>query len=568
MIVFIDIFCKQINYNKFEVEFLINTYIKYNMATVVNFHGKNYIEPGSYAVSVYNPTSVVNVSEFGNVMIIDTGLAKNDAFEFAGGSGIHGELNSGLKSVYEFDNYEDFLSFTGGGLVGDIAQKIFTPMDGAIGAPKLYYCRAATTTCANISLTIGSSSLVLKCKNEGVVGNGVLEDGQLKVGYAARIVSGIDDATKFKLQVYRGSFMGVDKDGEPFGSKNYEESVGNLLAESDEYETLAELYAWARANKYILANFLVNTTGSLSTKLSAVALTAATGGTTEWLKDTEYADALEAISELDVTFFLATNTTVDKGIDANTIGRLFTFLKTEAKFTEFLVIPGGESSDDLFGETECSQAIAKYYNSGQVVVTHGSPIVNRKDGNGTKTLMPIYLAATIIGLNAGMAPQTPLTFQRVGYQSFVYDLKKKERERALQAGIMHVRNVSGYWCINQGVTTLQDNKKTIANDGQSMELSIELIKAQLNKEMIVDAATRFTGKTASQASPQTVKNFVESKLNSLTATADSDNLIISWKNVKVSAKNSDYFITYDFIPNVPVNKLFFTGNILDFNVNV
>lgn len=539
------------------------------MATIVNFHGKNYVEPGSYAVSVYNPTSVVNVSEFGNVMIIDTGLAKSGEYEFAGGSGIHGELNKGLKSVYEFDNYEDFLSFMGGGLVGDIAQKIFTPKDGAMGAPKLYYCRAATTTCANISLSIGaSSSLVLKCKNEGVAGNGVLKDGQLKVGYAARIVSGTDDVDKFKLQVYRGSFMGVDKDGEPFGSKTFDEAVGNLLAESAEYETLGELYTWARSNKYILANFLVNMTGETTTKLSAVDLTAATGGTTEWLKDTEYADALEAISELDITFFLATNTTVAKGIDANTTGRLFTFLKTEAKFTEFLVIPGGEGDDDLFGESDCSQAIAKYYNSGQVVVTHGAPIITRKDGNGTKTLLPIYLAATIVGMAAGQAPQTPLTFQRVGYQSFVYDLKKKERERALQAGIMHVRNISGYWCINQGITTLQDNKKTIANDGQSMELSIELIKAQLNKEMIVDAATRFTGKTASQASPQTVKNFVETKLNFVTASTDSDNLIVSWKNVKVSVKNSDYFITYDFIPNIPVNKLFFTGNILDFNLNV
>lgn len=539
------------------------------MATIVNFHGKNYIEPGSYAVSVYNPTSVVNVSEFGNVMIIDTGLAKSDDLEFAGGSGIHGELNKGLKSVYEFDNYEDFLSFMGGGLVGDIAQKIFTPMDGVMGAPKLYYCRAATTTCANISLAAGSSaSLVLKCKNEGVSGNGVLKNGQLKVGYAARIVAGTDDSTKFKLQIYRGSFMGVDKDGEPFGSKNYDEAVGNLLAESDEYETLGELHEWARSNKYVLANFLVSMTGDASSKLSAVALTVATGGTTDWLKDTEYADALEAISELDITFFLATNTTVDKGIDANTTGRLFTFLKTEAKFTEFLAIPGGEADDDLFGESDCSQAIAKYYNSGQVFVTHGAPIVTRKDGNGTKTLLPIYLTATIVGLNAGQAPQTPLTFQRVGYQSFVYDLKKREREKALQAGVMHVRNVSGYWCINQGITTLQENKKTIANDGQSIELSIELIKAQLNKEMIVDAATRFTGKTAAQASPQTVKNFVETKLNSLTATADSDNLIIAWKNVKVSAKNSDYFITYDFQPNIPVNKLFFTGNILDFSVNV
>lgn len=538
------------------------------MATVVNFHGKNYIEPGAYAVSVYNPTSVVNVSEFGNVMIIDTGLSKNGSYEFAGGSGVHGELNKGLKSVYEFDSYEDFLAFMGGGLVGDIAQKIFTPMDGVAGAPKLYYCRAATTKCATITLTVGSGALQFKCKNEGTAGNGVLQDGQLKVGYAARIIAGTDDTSKFKCQIFRGSYMGVDKDGEPYGSKSFADAQSNLLTESDEISTLGELYEWARADKYVLAHFVVEMSGSETTKVSTIDMTTATGGTTEYLKDTEYADVLEAISELDITFFLTTNTDVEKGIDANTNGRLFTFLKNDAKFTEFMVIPGGASDTDLFGESGSSQSIAKYYNSGQVAVIHGSPIVNRKDGNGTKTLPSIYLAAAIIGLNAGKSPQSPLTFQRVGYQSFVYDLKKKEREKALQAGIMHVRNVSGYWCINQGVTTLQDNKRTIAADGQSMELSIELIKAQLNKELIIDGATRFTGKTAAQASPQTVKNFVETKLQSLTATADSDNLILSWKNVKVSAKNSDYFVTYDFQPNLPVNKVFFTGNILDFQVTV
>jgi hypothetical protein len=540
------------------------------MATVVNFHGKNYIEPGSYAVSVYNPTSVVNVSEFGNVMIIDTGLSINGKYEFAGGSGINGELNKGLKSVYEFDNYEDFLAFMGGGLVGDIAQKIFTPIDGTTGAPKLYYCRAAKTTCATIELKFSTSSIILKCKNEGIAGNGVIDDGQLKVGYAARIISGTDDASKFKCQIYKGSYMGADEYGEPYGSKDYDNSVSNLLTESDEYSTIGELYKWACSDKYVLANFEIvkGSDYDEETSLSSISLTASKGGTTDYLSGTEYADALEAISELDVTFFIATNTTVDKGIDANTTGRLFTFIKNDSKFTEFLVIPGGSSDDDLFGDTNSSQAIAKYYNSGQVVCVHGAPIVSRKDGNGTKQLPSIYLAAAIVGLNAGQAAQTPLTFQRVGYQSFCYDLKKKEREKALQAGIMHVRNVSGYWVVNQGVTTLQDNKKTIANDGQSMELSIELIKAQLNKELILEGQTRFTGKTAAQASPQTVKNFVETKLNSLIATTDNDNLILAYKNVKVSAKNSDYYVTYDFQANIPVNKVFFTGNILDFEVTV
>lgn len=540
------------------------------MATVVNFHGKNYIEPGSYAATVYNPTSVVNVAEFGNVMIIDTGLSKNGTYEFTGGSGVHGELAQGLKSVYEFTNYEDFLSFMGGGLVGDIANKIFTPIDGAAGAPKLYYVRAATTKCATITLTISASNaLVLKCKNEGIVGNGVKVEEVLKVGYGAQIVNG-DTPDTFKIQVYRGSFMGVDEDGEPFGAKSLADATPNLIAESGDLTTLQELYDWARNNKQMLSNFVISMTGEGATELTEVEMVLATGGTTEFLSGTEYADVLEAIAELDITFFLCTNLNAadGKGVEANTNGKLFTYLKQTAKFTEFMVVPGGEDDTDLFGESNTSEAIAKYFNSGQVVCVHGAPVVTRKDQNGTKQLHTIYLAAAIVGLNAGMAAQTPLTFKRVGYQSFAYDLKQREREKALQAGIMHVRNVSGYWCINQGITTLLDNKKTIADDGQSFELSVELIKAQLNKELILEGQTRFTGNTAAQASPESVKNFTETKLSSLVAYPGNDNLLISWKNVKVVAKNSDYFITYDFVPNVPVNKTFFVGNILDFSVEV
>ena len=178
----------------------------------------------------------------------------------------------------------------------------------------------------------------------------------------------------------------------------------------------------------------------------------------------------------------------------------------------------------------------------------------------------IYLAANIIGMAAGGQPQTPLTFKRCGFDAFVYDLKKKERIKALQAGIMHVRNVNGYWCVNQGVTTLQDNKQTYAKDGQSMEFSIALIKAQLNKELVLEGEQRFVGQTASEASPESVKNFTEAKLASFVATPQNNNLILNWKNVAVKVKNSDYTITYDFTPNVPVNKLFFVGNVLDFTI--
>ena len=543
------------------------------MSTVVNFHGKNYIEPGSYAATVYNPTSVENVAQFGNVMIIDTGLSLASVnsinSEFAGGSGVKGELAQGLKSVYSFNNYGDFLSFIGGGLVGDIAKKIFTPRDGVAGAPKLYYVRAATTVSANITLSFTSSTLVLKCKNEGLCGNGIAVNNVLKTGYAAKVVAG-DTATKFKLQIFAGTFTGIDSDGEAYGAYSLSAAQPNMIVESDELSTLQELYDWCNNNKVVTSNFVVNMTGTASTSLIAVAQTLATGGTTVYLNDGEYDEVLEAIQELDISFFLCTNLNASNGAgtDAATNGKLFTFLKQSAKFTEHMFVSGGESDTDLFGDTNSSEAIAKYYDSEQVVVVHGAPIVSRKDGNGTKQLNTIYLSAAIIGLNAGLAAQTPLTFKRVGYQSFVYDLKQKERDKALQAGIMHVRNVSGYWCVNQGVNTLQDNTKTIANDGQSFELSVSLIKAQLNKELILEGQTRFTGQTAAQATAQSVKNFTETKLASLVAAVGADNLILSWKNVNVTTNNSDYYITYDFVPNIPVNKTFFVGNILDFTVSV
>lgn len=540
------------------------------MATEIKFNGKNYVEPGAYAATTYNPTSVSNVAEFGKVMIIDTGLSMNGTYEFTGGSGINGELNQGIKSVYEFEKYQDFLSFIGGGQVGDIVKNIFSPITTALGAPKVYYVRAATTKSATIDLELAAEiNFSLKCKNEGVVGNGVKVNSILKVGYSASLIAG-DTADTFKLQIFKGTFKGVDADGEPYGIYPIERALPELIAESPELTTLLELFNWASTNKAVLNHFIVSKSGADSTPLKVVAETLATGGTTSFLSANEYDDVLEAIQELDITFFLTTNLNASdgKGVDVNSNVKLFTFLKNSAKFTEFMVVPGGEDNTDLFGSSNTSESIAKFYDSGQVVVVHGAPEVLRKDGNGVKKLPTIYLAASIVGLNAGMAPQTPLTFKKVGYQSFVYPLKEKERVKALQAGIMHVRNVSGTWRINQGITTLLDNKRTIADDGQSLELSIELIKAQLNKELILEGQERFTGNNVAQASPESVKNFTETKLISLVAYPGNDNLLIDWKNVNVTARNGDYFITYDFVPNVPVNKTFFIGNILDFQVNV
>ena len=541
------------------------------MATVVNFHGKKCIEPGSYAAIMYNPTSVVNVSEFGNVMIIDTGLSlatvNGTNSEFAGGSGINGALNKGLKSVYTFESYEDFVQFMGGGFVADIAQKIFTPRDGVAGAPKLFYTRAATTTPAKITLVISEgNTLELTCKNEGLCGNGIADSNSiLKKGYAAKLVEGSTDGT-YVLQILMGTFMGYDEYGEPFGSYSFEDATPEIITQSPDCKTLTELYNWVINDKVCLAHFKAKQTGAASLT-ATISQTLASGGTTSFDSTSDYSKVLECISEMDISFFLCTNLNADNNAGTSTLnGMLFTHIKQNAKFDEIMVVPGGEGDDDIFGDANCSQSIAKYYDDEKVWTVHGAPIVSRKDGNGDKQLKAIYNAAMVVGLNAGMAPQTPLTFKRSGYQSYAYDLTKKERENALQAGIIHMRNVGGYYCINQGVTTIQNNKQTYTPDGQSMECSIALIKAQLNKELILEGQMRFTGLTAAQADPESVKTFTDTKLSSFIATALNDNLILGYKNIKVSVKNSNYTITYDFIPNVPVNKTFFVGNVLDFTL--
>ena len=364
------------------------------MSTVVNFQGKNCIEPGSYAATVYNPTSVANVANFGNAMIIDTGLSLSGGVEFSGGSGIKGTISKGVKAVYEFTAWEDFSAFVNGGPLADVAKKLFMPIEGSVGIPKLYYTRAATTTPANIVLTMGTKGdITLTCKNEGIAGNGVIDmqSGILKTGYAAKIISGSVNGA-FKLQIYKGTWTGNDKDGEAYGTKSYANSAPALLVESPGCRTIGDMYSWAIGNKVMMANFVVTPNSLLDGSLAAWPQALFVGGTTSFLTDNEYQAVLEAITELDVTFFLCDKYGVN-GTDTATNGLLHAFLKNDAKFTQFMVIGGGEKDDDLFGEAGTSEAIAKYYNDEQVVTVHGSPEEVRKDKNGNKSLPSIYLAA-------------------------------------------------------------------------------------------------------------------------------------------------------------------------------
>ena len=161
------------------------------MATKFNFNNSVASLPGTYSqftASVNNPALA---NSFGNVLIIDTGSNAG----FGAGSGITGTLGSGTDSLYSSSTLKEFRDAIGGGILWDIAEKIFQPNGPGVspGASSLLYARAATTVAAEATITYsggGSNggTAVIQYKNEGVAGNGVKGNQTLSSTTAAPFV--------------------------------------------------------------------------------------------------------------------------------------------------------------------------------------------------------------------------------------------------------------------------------------------------------------------------------------------------------------------------------------------
>jgi hypothetical protein len=114
---------------------------------------------------------------------------------------------------------------------------------------------------------------------------------------------------------------------------------------------------------------------------------------------------------------------------------------------------------------------------------------------------------------------------------------------------------------------MQKNDILVTANGDSYEVSIERIKAQLNKELVLNSRVLFVGGNYSTSSAEDVKLFTENYLTFRTVRPGVDNLIVSFENVKVRLSGDAWEVSFGFVPNGPTNKLFFTGIILDANIS-
>ena len=375
----------------------------------------------------------------------------------------------------------------------------------------------------------------------------------------------------FVLDFERGIFKGLDSNSIPYDEVAEVDTLSKLLAKSIEFANIDNLAAWMQKNTDFNQYFAYKShtkvgDGSITNAdLATYGIYNLASGGTEVYSTTELDTVLDNITEADYTFVLSDNWSEDAKNADN--GKILAHLLTEAKGMKFMVVGGGSDRDEFKGASN-SIGIAEYYDSDRVVVVHAGP--KKLQTSGTfKDYDSIYKVAAVLGRICGLPPQVPATFKGLNMDGDRHDMNVEERKLALEKGVLHTKfdDALGEFIINQAINTEQDNDFLINPDATSHEIQIKRIAAQLNKLIEYNATiSLFKGEVGPNRhvlSPITVLEWTKGFLKRQTATDLLDNLILGFEQVTVEVYQDTYKIRYGFYPNLPVNKLLFTGVMLD-----
>ena len=538
------------------------------MATSVNINGKVVKRPGVYATTKsgikYPPQNQI----YGNICIIDTGLGKG----FVGGAGVQGSLNQGTNSVYELQTVQQYREFMKGGVLQDLGENLFKPYRANIpGVAKVFFVKAAETTHGEITINFQNGNVVFQTLDEGTGVNGVVKSGELISGYACKLVKSNLDNTKFVLQFYHGNFAGIDATNNvPFLFAE-KDSYGEIFLSSPQFKAISELIEWCSnsnefkkvfklkigytANGDVIDQDITNNSGYI----------VASGGT-ESYTNTAFDKALKAVKDIDHTFFLS----LDYGENSTNLNneKIVDFIINESKYEKFLVVAGGFDKTSFIGNSNTSEATAKYFNNDKVIVVHGGYEKNSRNGVVIKS--QLHKAASVLGRLCGLTPQTPITFKGISIDSEVHKLEDAEKEFALDHGILttHYDHELDYHVVQQGINSLQKNSYLVNVDGTSHDIAVRRITAQLNKEISINAKKTFFGKdmvgpNRNTVTEEDISAWLQGFLQTKVASSLEDNLIIKFGDINVTVSADNYFVNYSFVPNYPISKIIFTGTLLE-----
>lgn len=405
--------------------------------------------------------------------------------------------------------------------------------------------------------------------------SGGVEGTLLTRGYAAKVIEGVLDTSKYIVQFWRGTFRGSDSQLLVTGSPSSFDGLAEistkpeLIVQSPEVSTVQELVDWMDDESglgYDFNLFFKRSTTSIGTVDEIIDEDITTNwikasGGTESASSADLASALESIEDLVFDFILA-----DKwGDEARALSNLSiqSYINTSLKIKPDLYVASGST----IGEFNTSIAHATAYDDMRATVVHGGAAVLDAGGRHLKQYKSIYTAAALMGREAGLPPQVPLTFKGIGIQGEVHNLSTKEQKRALGAGLLVTKLDNGSFEVLKGINSLQNNTFLVNPDGTTHSKQLGRIIRQINKELSISAKTvllkKPNGANRNTVSVEDVKEFVKTFLQARVAKRDFDNLIITFRDVEVVRNQDAYDITYAFEGNTEISFLFFTGFILD-----
>lgn len=444
--------------------------------------------------------------------------------------------------------------------IGNIVR-VFAPDNAGAAANAYTFTVAVTGTATAVAAT-------------ATMGGGV--DGDtLTRGLCMTMELGTVDTSKFKVKFWRGTFTGLDEYGVVIAGEAESITQPQLLAESPEFNNMSTIIEWMNKNSAFNNNIKLMTSNVLgdgsidSADLIATAGNQLFSGGTQSYSAIKMTEALSAIRTLDFSHILSLDFGSDYASADN--GKIWNHINGEAKYEKHLWIAGGHDRDEFESITI---AAANFYNDQRVLVVHGGIFENAPSSStGLREKSALKKAAYTLGRTCGLAPQTPLTFKALGYAGEVHELEVPEIEQGLDNGVLMTNFDSeiGSFIVIMGINSLQLNNFVINDDGKSHLLSINRIKAQLNKELEINIKRQLLGNQTqgpniATLNKEVVKNYGENYLKRKTATATQDNLIISYENVTASQNQDAMFLQYGFKANVEINKVFTTSVILDPNI--
>jgi len=409
---------------------------------------------------------------------------------------------------------------------------------------------------------------------------GGVDGSILTVGFAFTLEAGLVDPTKFIFKLWRGGYKGDDADinlditeSLDFVAELLSDEV--LLAESIEVSTINELVAWMNTNANFKFWFTLKSNVSTGDgSIDAADLVTFTpfilfAGGTDTYNITELQNALGALRNSQSSFILCqefgtsnaqsvNNVTIEGFAVANPSDL------SSAKYKKQMYVAGGDDNDEFAN----SVSIANFYNTDVTSIVHGGIEKIKSDGV-RKKYKAITQAAYLLGREAGIEPQNPLTNKNINIDGLIHDLTEKQKIEAIDSGVLVTifdEDFEDFVCMI-GVNSLQDNENLVNGKNQSYSKQLNRIVNQINKELPIAAKIALFGKeegaNRNTVTQEDVQTFTLGFLGAQTSTDLDDDLLLTFQNVVVKTDGVAYRITYEVIPNFEVNFLLFTGTVVD-----